>query len=425
MFRYLYSLFLILAVPLILLRLYLRGSQSPGYRRRIAERFGRLSPSANFDSNKMTLWIHAVSVGETVAAQPFVKQLKATYPEAQLLLTSMTPTGAERVESLFGDSVFHSYLPYDLPTAVNRFLNRVNPTLLIIMETELWPNLLYQCRKRDVKTLLANARLSEKSASGYSKFPGASRTMLQSLTAIAAQTEADAKRLEALGAKGENIFITGSLKFNVEQDIDKAVTDPFFESINKSGRTVVIIASTREGEEEKILGAVSETLNTNPEVLFLLVPRHPERFDEVATLLQGAGLSIQRRTQQQEIIPDVQVILGDSMGEMSAYYSVAAIAFVGGSLVDTGCQNVLEPAAHSLPVLVGPSQFNFAQICNQLEAAGGLKTVTNADKLAAELNELLNNDMRRQEMGRAARSVIDANQQALPALMKVIKDLLS
>ena len=215
MFRYLYSLLLILAVPLILLRLYLRGSQSPAYRRRIPERFGRFNPAADFDKQKMTLWIHAVSVGETVAAEPLVKELREAYPEAQLLFTSMTPTGAERVETLFGNSVFHSYLPYDLPTAINRFLNRTNPDLLIIMETELWPNLLHQCQQRGIKTLLANARLSEKSAAGYSKFPGASKTMLQSLTGIAAQSEADAKRLETLGADGQKITITGSLKFNV------------------------------------------------------------------------------------------------------------------------------------------------------------------------------------------------------------------
>lgn len=425
MFRYLYSFLLLLALPLILMRLYLRGIKVPGYRERIGERFGHFNPPGHFDVGKTTIWVHAVSIGETVAAEPLIKTLRQTYPSAQILVTSMTPTGSDRVNMLFGKSVFHSYLPYDLPVAVNRFLKRINPLLLIIMETELWPNLIHQCKKRKIKILLANARLSEKSAMRYGRIPGTTKTMLQSLNAIAAQSEADGKRLKALGANVEQIVITGSLKFNVEQRPVSKIDEPFFNIVKESDRIVILAASTREGEEKKLLSTITEVHRNNSSVLFLIVPRHPERFDEVFNLLKQAGLKIQRRSQCKTLMKGIQVILGDSMGEMSTYYSVASIAFVGGSLVDTGCQNVLEPAAHLLPILVGPSQYNFVSICDQLEEAGGLQTVADETELSTVLNELVCNEIKRQQMGAAARSVIDANQQAMPTLMEMIGRLLS
>jgi 3-deoxy-D-manno-octulosonic-acid transferase len=422
MIRLLYSLLLYFAVPFILMRLYLRGMRSSGYRQRITERFGYFYPAQDFDNSQTIIWIHAVSVGETVAAEPLVKAIKKLLPEVQILITSMTPTGAERVESLFGNSVFHSYLPYDLPTAVNRFLNSVNPDLLIIMETELWPNLIHQCKQRGVKTLLANARLSAKSAAGYWRFSGITRSMLQSLSAIAAQSNEDANRLEKLGAYSDSITVTGNLKFNVEHP--PVSKDTYLSAIKKSGRTVIIAASTREGEELKVLSAFQRILKNIPEVLFILVPRHPERFNEIADLALQKGFSSVLRSEQTVPTADIQLIIGDSMGEMGAYYAVSDIAFVGGSLVDTGCQNVLEPAALSIPVIVGPSQFNFAQICKQLENAGGLRTVANESELASVLTELVKNGRLRKEMGQLARGVIDSNQKALPNLMKVINGLI-
>ena len=423
MIRLLYSLLLYLAVPFILMRVYLRGMRSPGYSQRISERFGHFNSAEDFDNSQTIIWIHAVSVGETVAAEPLVKAIKETLGEVQILITSMTPTGAERVVSLFGNSVFHSYLPYDLPTAINRFLNSVNPDLLIIMETELWPNLIHQCKQRGIKTLLANARLSAKSAAGYWHFPGTTRAMLQSLSAIAAQSNEDANRLEKLGAYSKSITVTGNLKFNVEHF--SVSEDAYFTEIKNLDRTVIIAASTREGEEIKVLYAFQKILKNIPEVLFILVPRHPERFEEIADLALQKGFSCILRSEQTVPTADIQLIIGDSMGEMGAYYSVSDIAFVGGSLVDTGCQNVLEPAALSIPVIVGPSQFNFAPICKQLENAGGLRTVANENELANVLTELTSNLRKRQEMGQFARRVIDSNQEALPNLMKVINGLIS
>ncbi|MBM88892.1 MAG: 3-deoxy-D-manno-octulosonic acid transferase [Gammaproteobacteria bacterium] len=424
MFNYLYNFLLILFLPLMLLRLYLRGARVPGYRQRIGERFGRFNPPAEFNKHEKSIWIHAVSVGETVAAEPLVRLISETYPKTQLLITSTTPAGSDRVKDLFGNSVLHSYLPYDLSVLVNCFLNRVNPCLLIVMETELWPNLIYQCRKRGVKILLANARLSERSAVRYSRIPATTKTMLQSINAIAAQSEADGKRLETLGANAQQVTITGNLKFNVRQSLISSIEDPFFNAIKKLGRTIIIAASTREGEEKILLNTIIEILSDNPNVLFLVVPRHPERSNQVCEIFGKAGLVTLRRTQWPSITEELQVIVGDSMGEMDAYYSMASIAFVGGSLVDTGCQNVLEPAAHSLPVLVGPSQFNFEQICNQLEKEGGLQTVATQKELSRALVELLTNTGKRQRMGAAARSVIDSNQQALRGVMELVNRLL-
>lgn len=427
MIRFLYSAILLIGTPLILLRLYLRGIKSPGYRSRIGERFGAFLPPPNFASAKTTYWIHAVSVGETVAAAPLVSAIQKAYPEAQLLFTTMTPTGAERAKALFGTKVFHSYLPYDLPFAIHKFLARTQPDLLIVMETELWPNLLHLCKRQGVKLLLANARLSAKSAAGYARFSGTTNSMLQSFNAIAAQSREDAERLIALGADDSQLKVTGSLKFNVEQPPNEVSSDTFFAGIIASGRTVIIAASTREGEEKHVLNAFQTILKHDPSVLLLIVPRHPERFDEVVQMGQAMALNTIRRSaaprQNFSLPTEVQLIIGDSMGEMNSYYSLADIAFVGGSLVDTGCQNVVEPAALALPILVGPSQFNFQQICNQLESVGGLKTIANANELAKVIIELLDDAQHRQAMGEAGRSVVEANQQALPALMEIIETL--
>ena len=289
------------------------------------------------------------------------------------------------------------------------------------METELWPNLIHQCKKQGVKAILAIARLSEKSVAGYARFSGLTKPMLQSINAIAAQSTQDANRFQALGASADKISVTGSLKFNVEKGSKTQANSSFFNFIKNSGRTVLIAASTRKGEEVKVISAYKEVQRTISNTLLLLVPRHPERFAEVGKLCEKNELTTIFRSSQRPADASTQVILGDSMGEMFDYYSVADIAFVGGSLVDTGCQNVLEPAAFALPVVVGPSQFNFEQICKQLESAGGLKTVANEQELATFVVELIKDEPKRNQMGLAARSVIDANQQALPDLLSVIE----
>lgn len=424
MLRHLYSLALILAVPFMLLRLLVKSLSIRGYRENIGQRFGKISLPEAAAEEAPKIWIHAVSVGETVAAAPLVRALLNLQPRPVIVFTCTTPTGADRARALFTDSVIHSYSPYDLGFVMRRFLTRVKPDLLVIMETELWPNMLHYCQQAGVKVMLANGRLSEKSASGYGKVPGLTRRMLQQIDHIAAQAEADAQRFQALGAPPGNMSVTGSLKFHMESAVDEPSLPPLFESIKGAGRPVIMAASTRDGEEEKVLAGIKPLLHSTPAPLLLLVPRHPERFDKVEKLCLDQGLNVQRRSSAASLNTDTEVLLGDSMGEMLAYYSLADIAFVGGSLVDTGCQNVLEPAALALPVVVGPSQYNFATICSQLQAAGALKTVQNSAGLTQAVGELLENEEARNAMGRAGRAVVEQNQQALPRLLERITDLL-
>lgn len=421
MHRIIYTGIFYLAMPVILLRLLIRSFRAKAYRQRIGERFALQSLPEGFANDKLTLWIHAVSVGETVASAPLVAELQRRFPQAQFVITTMTPTGSDRVRLLFGDSVFHSYIPYDLPGACNRFLTKYQPGLLVLMETELWPNLVYSCHERGVKILLANARLSEKSAAGYSRFPKFTRSLLGNIDSIAAQAEPDAKRFLELGVRPERIAVTGSLKFLVE--VKAKPHQEYFSAIIASERPVLVAASTRDGEEEKVLAAFKLCLKKDASLLLVIIPRHPERFANVARISEDAGLKTARRSAEGRLENDTQVIVGDSMGEMADYYSTATVAFVGGSLVDTGCQNVLEPAALGIPILVGPSQFNFATICKQLEQAGALKTVQDELGLAESVSQLLDATDLRVEMAERGKQLVQDNQNALPALMKLIEPL--
>ncbi len=430
MWRPLYSLLLLLALPFIVARLYIKSLAAPDYRRRIGERFALFksagaTESTASDTASADIWIHAVSVGETVAAAPLVKALRSANPNVRIIITTTTPTGSERVRNLFGDAVTHVYAPYDLKFLVRRFLQKIRPGLLIIMETELWPNTIAACKQQNVKILLANARLSERSAAGYRRIAGLTRQMLTAIDLIAAQAQADADRLIALGADASKVEVTGSLKFYVDVDTTLSHNDEPFSSTKASGRTVIVVASTREGEESKVLDAIVPLMDSVQAPLCILIPRHPERFQLVAELCQARGLRMQRRSSGQALAADTQVLLGDSMGEMMAYYSLGDIAFVGGSLVDTGCQNVLEPAAWALPVLVGPSQFNFAKICSQMESANALRTVQDAAELTMQLRQLLDEPAKREAMGQSGAALVRANRSALPKLLEQIDRLLA
>lgn len=422
MLRLLYSILLFSLLPLLVLRLFIKSLGVAGYRRRIGERFGSLPLPSDWDHDKQTIWIHAVSVGEVVASAPMIKALQQR--SLNLVVTTTTPTGSDRVRTLFGDSLFHVYVPYDLGFLLNRFLSKLKPELLIIMETELWPNMLHHSKRHGVKVLLANARLSEKSAAGYRRFSGLTHSMLHNIDRIAAQADADAQRFSALGAQEGTVSVIGSLKFYTEEPGAANLDNPVFSSVAASGRPVLIAASTRDGEEQKVIAAYQQIKAANDDVLLLLIPRHPERFDKVADICAAAGFSVQLRSEDSELRSDTDVLLGDSMGEMNAYYQLATVAFVGGSLVDTGCQNVIEPAALALPVVVGPSQFNFATICEQLEQAGALQTVQNSDGLAVAVNQLLSDPNQRHQMGAAGQALVKANQQALPLLIGSIDALL-
>lgn len=419
--RLIYTLLLHLALPLIALRLALRARKAPAYARRINERFSLGLPAMKPGG----IWVHAVSVGESIAAAPMIRALQAQYPELPITVTCMTPTGSERIQAMFGNSVQHCYLPYDLPWAAARFLDRVQPCLAVVMETELWPNHIHQCAKRGIPVALANARLSERSARGYARFAKLTAPMLAELSLIAVQTQAEAQRFLTLGARPERVEVTGSIKFDLKIDaelLQRAVE--LRRQWQAEQRPVWIAASTHAGEDEIILAAHRQLLATRPDALLILVPRHPERFNSVHELCIGQGLATCRRSMGEAVQASDQVLLGDTMGELLFLYALADIAFVGGSLVANGGHNLLEPAALGKPVLSGPHLFNFLEIAAQLRDAGALSEVENAAQLADRVATLLNEPSEMQSMSRAGLSVLKANQGALERLLNGLQRLL-
>nr|WP_256834384.1 lipid IV(A) 3-deoxy-D-manno-octulosonic acid transferase [Pseudomonas oleovorans] len=419
--RPLYTLLLHLALPLIALRLALRARKAPAYARRINERFSLGLPTMKPDG----IWVHAVSVGESIAAAPMIRALQSHYPELPITVTCMTPTGSERIQAMFGNSVQHCYLPYDLPWAAARFLDRAQPCLAVVMETELWPNHIHQCAKRGIPVVLANARLSERSARGYARFAKLTAPMLAELSLIAVQTQAEAQRFLTLGARPECVEVTGSIKFDLKIDaelLQRAVE--LRRQWQAEQRPVWIAASTHAGEDEIVLAAHRQLLTTRPDALLILVPRHPERFNSVHDLCISEGLKTRRRSMGEAVQASDEVLLGDTMGELLFLYALADIAFVGGSLVANGGHNLLEPAALGKPVLSGPHLFNFLEIAAQLRDAGALSEVENAAQLADRIATLLNEPSEMQSMSQAGLSVLKANQGALERLLKGLQRLL-
>jgi 3-deoxy-D-manno-octulosonic-acid transferase len=397
MSRGLYTLLWWLALPLVPFRLWWRGRREPGYRAHIGERFGRYSREADAPRGDV-VWVHAVSMGETRAAAPLVERIASEYPQATIVLTSMTATGREAGHSLFGDRVVQAWLPYDLPFAVEAFLDRFLPRAGFLLETELWPNLVHACSQRRIPLLLVNARMSERSAAGYARTGALARTMLSELAGVAAQTEDDAKRLTRLGAR--NVAVTGNLKFDLAvPDAMRAAGASLRERIGRD-RPVWLAASTRDGEEASLLDAVARA--SASDALLVLVPRHPQRFDEVEALLRARGLSFARRTANARVDASTRVLLGDTMGEMLAYCAASDVAFVGGSLLPLGGQNLLEPIALGVPTLVGPHTFNFAEATERAIEAGAARRVADADALVAEVCALLADDAARARMRDAA-----------------------
>jgi len=381
MARFVYSLLLYLLLPVILLRLFLRGRKQPAYRAHVAERFGFYGHDMH-DKGTPLIWVHAVSVGETRAAQPLIEALQARWPDARILLTCMTPTGRATAAEVYGDRVIQAYLPYDLPDAVGRFLVHFSPSFGVLMETEIWPNLLAGCAARKLPVVLVNARLSARSARGYARFSVLTRPAFARLHTVAAQSAADGERLAALGAPC--LEVCGNLKFDVAPPAERLQLGESWRSA-LAGRPVWLAASTREGEEALLLDAWQRV---SSDALLVLVPRHPQRFSEVAGLLAARGLRYQRRS---EGLPsaDTQVWLGDSMGEMAAYYALADLAFVGGSLLPLGGQNLIEAAACGCPVLVGPHTFNFLSATEDAIAAGAARRVADAAALVEQVETLL------------------------------------
>jgi 3-deoxy-D-manno-octulosonic-acid transferase len=417
--RALYTVLLYLATPFVLLRLLWRSRELAAYRRRWRERFGfvRTPPQP------VAVWVHAVSVGETLAAAPLVRALVARHGAGRIWLTTTTPTGSERAVALFGDSVVHSYAPYDLPDVVARFLARVRPAKIVVMETELWPNLLRAAAARGIALSIVNARLSPRSFSGYSKVAGFARRTLADVAQVAAQSDADAARFRALGAPPERVAVMGNIKFDQPLP-DAQIALGRRLRARLGARPVWVAASTHEGEDELVLAAHRALLTALPDAALLLVPRHPQRFDAVARLVEKARFSVQRRSALGALdgagaTIDAQVLLGDSMGEMFAYFAAADVAFVGGSLVAVGGHNVLEPAALGLPVLFGPQMHNFVAARDLLlDAHGGIEV--SAASLPDTLQVLLVDAARRRAIGDAGRAVVAANRGALQKLLAVI-----
>jgi 3-deoxy-D-manno-octulosonic-acid transferase len=417
--RYLYTFLLTLAMPFIFMKLLWRSRRLPAYRQRMFERLGFYPVKLD-----KCLWVHAVSVGEVIAALPLIKSLQASHPDLPMLVTTMTPTGYVRVKAALGDTVQHVYLPYDLPCAVKRFLSSMNPIVCVIIETELWPNMLATCRQHQIPVCLTNARLSEKSAQGYARIALLTREMLRNVTRISACGQADADRFIALGAQPEQLTVTGNLKFDlVLPDGLLAKAKALRESLGNE-RFIWIAASTHEGEEEIILNAHRKLLAINPQALLILVPRHPDRFNLIAEMT-AKQFTAQRRSLGEAINADTTVYIGDTMGEMLLMYAVSDVAFVAGSLIPRGGHNILEPAVLAKPILTGVHVFNFGEICQMFMQSEAMLQVTDGGDLAAQIIHLQQHPELCQSYGQRALAVMDANRGALAKQIQIIEKVIA
>lgn len=400
MLRFFYTVAMYLATPVIVWRLVARGFRYRGYFRRWRERFGRFpDPGLN-----ECIWVHAVSVGEVNAALPLIHALRRRYAPRPMVVTTVTPTGSERVRSLFGDEVFHVYLPYDLPRAVKRFLDRIRPALAVVMETEIWPNLFYQCGRRGIPLAVVNARLSERSLRGYRPIHALVKQALTNVSLIAAQSHADARRYRALGADPSRVQVSGNLKYDMPLPKGARLRGAKLRAQWGEARPVWMAASTHEGEDLAAFEAHLAVLARMPDALLLIAARHPERFRAVEHAARNLGFAVATHGEG-DADPETQCLVIDGMGVMMRYFAACDLAFVAGSLVPIGGHNVLEPAALSKPVLVGPYTFNFEEITRTMIEAGGARRVATTQELGTAVLELLRNPADLARMGAAAHAV--------------------
>ncbi|MDN7426932.1 lipid IV(A) 3-deoxy-D-manno-octulosonic acid transferase [Burkholderia sp. AU45388] len=432
MLRTIYRALWWLVAPAAVIRLYVRSRKERGYREHIGERFGRVAGRSP-DDRAPLIWVHAVSVGETRAAQPLIDALMHARPDARILLTHMTPSGRATGEQIFGDRVLRCYLPYDMPGAVRRFLRAWRPTLGLVMETEVWPTLIDECRRADVPLVLTNARMSARSFRRAAKFGAATRDVFGGFSRVLAQSPADAERLTSLGAR--NVTVLGNLKFDMTTPPELAARGHAWRDAI-GARPVWVAASTRENEEALVLQAFAEM--RTPGALLVLVPRHPQRFAEVEALIVRNGLKCVRRSvwaadaaalaagrpAAEPLADDVTVLLGDSMGELGAYYAAADIAFIGGSLLPLGGQNLIEACAVGVPVLIGPHVFNFTQATADAVAAGAAMQVADPLDLAHVLDALFADKARRIAMGAAGAAFASRHRGATARTVDVLAALL-
>jgi 3-deoxy-D-manno-octulosonic-acid transferase len=415
MWRALYTALLWAALPLVLLRLWWRGRREPGYREAIAERFG----ASELQAKPKLLWVHAVSVGEARACAPLVRALQREYPDHDLLVTCLTAAGREAIKQVYGESVLCAWLPYDYPGALLRFLEHYRPRLGVLVETEVWPNLVHACARHGVPLLLANARMSARSARGYQAVSGLSRPAFAALAAVCAQSEADAERLRALGAR--EVLVTGNLKFDIEPDPDQSAAGRAWRNALPYEH-VLLLASTREAEEAQLLAALG---TRDDGALIVLVPRHPQRFDAVAALAQRMGFALARRSLGETPRAGQRLYLGDTMGEMGFYYAAADVAVIGGSFEPLGGQNLIEACAAGVPVVAGPHMFNFADATRLALEAQAAVQAPDAAAAITLARTLLADAERRARMGEAGRRLCAAHRGAAQRHLAVCRALLT
>ena len=420
--RVIYSLLHYLLIPLMIGHLIWRGLRNRAYWRSWGERFG-YGPS--IAGREQAIWIHAVSVGEVQAALPLVRSLLARHPDYPLIVTTTTPTGRARVIQAFGERVLHCYMPYDLPGAIKRFLQRIRPRVAIILETELWPNLFHYCRQRQTSVVLANVRLSARSAAGYARFGALTADMLANVDVVAAQSEDDATRLVRLGAPREKVYVTGSVKFDVRLPASLVEEAQALRRIWGVERDVWIAASTHEGEDEQVLDALNTVFVALSGCLLVLVPRHPERFSRVASLCRRRGFRIANRSDNPQSLADVDIFIGDTMGELPLFYAASDVAFVGGSLIEIGGHNMLEPAALGVPVIFGPHVFNFAEIARRLCEGNAAVQVTNSAELGEQVIRYLGDANLRHTVGQNGRDFIERNRGAGDMVVAFVEQVLA
>lgn len=419
-----YSILTAVLTPVVLVRLLLRGIKSPAYLKRWLERFGVFK---NPHFSKKSIWIHAVSVGEVNAAIPLIKELMRQYQNHEFVITTITPTGSDRVRQVFGEQVFHVYLPYDLPGAVKRFLKKTQPDLAVIMETEIWPNLFRFCKIRSIPIVVANARLSEISMKGYRWVESLVAKAFNHTTYVAAQTLSDAQRMIALGCNENKIYVIGSLKFDIAIDDEIKQKARQIRANYPPNRLIWIAASTHLEDDIEILNAYEVLKQKYPQLLLVIIPRHPERFQSTTQACRDKGFVTQLKshTKLNQIKDDVDVFMVDTMGEMLEFYAASDIAFVGGSISDIGGHNVLEAAVFSLPILVGPNTHNFAEIVQLLEDCGGSFTVRHSTDIINRMQELIDNPELRRQMGSRAEALLVKHRGAVALTMQMIDSIMS
>ena len=416
-----YTWVLRLLFPIIILRLLWRGLRNPAYWHRWSERFGFVRKV----DRSPVIWVHAVSVGEVRACAPLLKAFMASHRDHHIHITTMTPTGSAQVVELFKDRVSHTYVPYDYPGAVKRFLAKIRPKLLLIMETELWPNIFHLCNKKKIPILLANARLSEKSMRGYLNYRSLTKATLDQISMITAQTKGDADRLIRLGAYPDRITVTGSIKFDL--DIPESVIEQGKRLRARWGsdRRVWIAASTHAGEDEIVLEAYQELKQSFPELLLILVPRHPERFMQVSRMCRNSGYRVELRSEPDGADADItDIAVGDTMGELQLLFTAADVAFIGGSLVAVGGHNLLEASAVGVPVIFGPHMHNFQEISELAIATGAGTQISNGSELAGPAGHYLGDKGARQKAGEAGKDMVARNRGALTRVLTLIEKFL-